>query len=59
MSSGPVKIAGRFIGEEKRWLENQRAGESDSLAFAAAQLRRPMIEPLSETNAVKECFRSR
>ena len=38
LAGARVQVAGRFVGEQDRRIDRQRAGDRDALAFAAGQL---------------------
>src|SRR5439155_16487318 len=50
-----VEVAGRFVGPDDPRSLRERAGDRDSLLFAARQLRRVVTEPVADANPL-ECY---
>ena len=51
LAVGAVKRRGRLIGEDRRRFGDDRAGNSDTLLFAAAQIARKRPGFMPESNA--------
>ena len=49
-----VEVPGRFVGEQDGRLHHQRSRDGHALHLAARQLRRSMVDPVAESDAVEE-----
>src|SRR5829696_5107315 len=54
----PVQVAGWLVAQHECRLQNQRAGNSDSLPFATGKLGRLMVQPRSQPDRIEERSRS-
>jgi hypothetical protein len=53
-SAGVVEGSRGFVGENQAGTVNQRADESNTLAFAAGELRGPVVKAAAETHTIEE-----
>src|SRR4030095_1280458 len=54
---GPrIEIARRFVGQQDRWTEDQRARYRDSLPFTARQFIRAMRDAFAQPNSLQHRF---
>ena len=56
LGAGVVERAGRFVGEQKLRLVDERADDGDALAFAAGKLTGEMVQSFREADAFEEAF---
>ena len=54
---GLVKIASRFIGEQKAWVIHQGASQGDALLFAAREFAGTMVGPIVKADFRKPLCR--
>ena len=52
LAGARVEIAGRFVGEQNRRIDRQRAGDRDALALAARELVGQMLQPVPSWTSV-------
>ena len=57
LAGARVEVAGRLVGEHDRRSPEQRAGDRHALALAARQLRRGVVEPVPEADALERLAR--
>src|SRR5262249_14882870 len=57
LAVGAVERSGRLIGEDRRRLGNNRAGNRDALLLAAAQIARKRLGLMPEANAFQDLAR--
>ena len=48
-----VEVAGRLVGQQDRWIVDERARDGHALALAAGQLVRAMRHPVAELDALE------
>ena len=53
-----IEVAGRLVAEHQRRLAHQRPRDRHALLLAAGQLRRLMIEPLRQADAIEQRARA-
>src|SRR5215471_2260576 len=49
-----VEVAGRLVGEQQRRMVYQRAGDGDALLLAAGELRRLVIESVTQADPLQQ-----
>jgi hypothetical protein len=53
-----VEVAGRLVGQQQRRLADDGAGDRDPLPFTAGQFVRQVVEPVRETGARWNCWKT-
>src|SRR5262245_32095432 len=53
-----VEVARGFIGQQQRWLVDERAGDGHALLLSARELIRVVIQPAAESDGFERCRRS-
>ena len=54
---GGIEGAGRFIGEQQRRVPDERAGDRHALFLPAREVRRAVVDPLSQSDLVQPLLR--
>ncbi len=54
LAGGVVEVTGGFVGEEKRGVVAQGAGDGDALLLAAGEFRGPMVQPRAEADLLEQ-----
>ena len=49
-----VEVAGRLVGEQQRRAVDQRPGDRDALLLAAGELRRVVVQPVAQADALEQ-----
>jgi hypothetical protein len=52
IASVAIKSAGRLIGQDQRWLIDERPGNGDALLLASGKLAWPMIFAMTQADTV-------
>ena len=49
-----VEVRGRFVGEDQRRIERDRAGDGNALLLSTAQVARPVFHPLVQVHPLEQ-----
>lgn len=55
---GRIEVSGRFIGQQKRRLVNERSTNGDALTFASGKRRRAMADTVLQADSFQQLLRA-